>query len=103
MAEEQDNTKQENTKQNFSFAQTGLNMDLTPSQVKPGMLTYALNASLENYDTNSINYQNESGNELCLSFPEGFLLIGTYFISEETRHVFFITNPNITGNKDQIG
>ena len=97
--------EQANIKQNLDFAQTGLNLDLTPSQIKEGMLTYALNAAVENFDANSVAYQNEQGNEFCLSFPEGFVKIGTHFINEKNKHIFFITNPNTTDNtyKDEIG
>jgi len=90
-----------NVKQEFDYAAIGLNQDQTLSQIKKGALTYALNAAIENYDASSINYQNEVGNELCVSFPEGYVLIGTHFIIEKSKHIFFITSPN-TGNS-QIG
>ena len=97
MAEEQKG----NIKQEYNNATVGLNMDQTLNQIKPGTLTYALNAALENFDASSVNYQNEQGNELCLSFPQGFTLIGNHFIAEQNKHIFFITNPN-TG-ESQIG
>ena len=90
-----------NIKQESNNATTGLNMDQTLNQVKKGQLTYALNAAVENFDANSVNYQNEPGNELCVTFPSGFVLIGNHFIQEKNKHVFFITNPN-TGDS-QIG
>ena len=90
MAEEQKG----NIKQEYNNATVGLNMDQTLNQIKPGTLTYALNAALENFDANSVNYQNEPGNELCVSFPKGFTLIGNHFIGEQNKHIFFITNPN---------
>ena len=88
MAEDQ-NIKQEN-----NSAIAGLNLDNTVNQVAKGKLTYALNAAVENFDANSVNYQNEPGNELCLNFPVGFQLIGTHFINEQNKHIFFITNPD---------
>lgn len=100
MAEEQDNIKH-----NFNSAQTGLNLDLAPIYVKEGMLTYALNATVENFDANGIAYQNEQGNEFTVSFPEGFVSIGSHFINEKNKHIFFITNPTTTtlSDKDEIG
>jgi len=86
---------------NSGVAQSGLNMDQSVNQVGQGSLTYALNAAVENFDANSVNYQNEPGNELCVTFPDGFLLIGKHFIPEQNKYIFFITNPN-TGNS-QIG
>ena len=95
MAEEQ----QSNIKQEFNSATSGLNMDQTLNQIKPGTLTYALNATVENFDASSVNYQNEPGNELCVSFPNGFSLIGTYFIQERNKHIFFLKNVN-TGESE---
>lgn len=89
MAEEQGNIKQE-----FNNASIGLNLDQSINQVKKGTLTYALNAAVENFDANSINYQNEEGNELCLVFPNELILIGKHFIAEKNKHIFFLTNPH---------
>lgn len=97
MAEQQEG----NIRQEFNNATTGLNLDQTPNQIQKGRLTYALNANIENFDSNSVNYQNELGNKLCVSFPEGFVLIGEHFIVEQNKHIFFITNPS-TGDS-QIG
>jgi len=107
MADELDKIKQildgdkNNITPNANFGATGLNMDQTLNQIKPGTLTYALNAALENFDASSINYQNEQGNEFCLQFPSGYSLIGTYFINEKNKHIFFLVNSNI--GMSQIG
>ena len=107
MADELDKIKQiingdqGNVKQEYNNATTGLNLDQSLNQVQKGRLTYALNAAVENFDSNSVNYQNEPGNEFCIRFPEGFVLIGEHFIIEKNKHIFFITNPN-TGDS-QIG
>jgi len=85
--------EQGNIRQEYNNATTGLNMDQTLNQIPKGKLTYALNATVENFDSNSVNYQNEPGNEPCVTFPSGFVLIGTHFIQEKNKHVFFITNP----------
>jgi hypothetical protein len=97
----QDNTSQGNIKQEYTVASLGLNLDNSVNQVTKGQLTYALNASVENFDASSVNYQNEPGNEFCLEFPPQFILIGTHFIVEQSKHIFFITNPE-TGDC-QIG
>jgi len=96
MAEEQ---SQDNIKQELNSANIGLNLDNTLNQIKQGTLTYALNAAVENFDSSSVNYQNEQGNELCVTFPKEFILIGTHFINEQSKHIFFITNPN-TGDSE---
>jgi hypothetical protein len=96
MAEEQ---SQGNIRLEYNTGTTGLNMDQTLNQIKPGTLTYALNAALENFDSSSVNYQNEQGNELCITLPKEYVLIGTHFINEQSKHIFFITNPN-TGDSE---
>lgn len=91
MADELDKIKQiingdqGNVKQEYNNATTGLNLDQSLNQVQKGRLTYALNAAVENFDSNSVNYQNELGNELCIRFPEGFVLIGEHLIVEKTN------------------
>jgi hypothetical protein len=98
MAEEQ---QQGNITPEYNTASVGMNMDNSINQVPKGALTYALNAAVENFDSNSINYQNEPGNEFCLQFPIGYQLIGEHFINEQSKHIFFLANPN-TG-ESQIG
>jgi hypothetical protein len=108
MAEEE-TTNKSNITQNFNAGQTGLNMDNTLGQIKKGTLTYALNANVENFDSNSVNYQNEEGNVLCsdeenVFFPDNFILIGTHFINEQNKHIFFLVNPSDPGGpKSEIG
>ena len=86
--------QQSNIVQENNAARTGLNMDQTLNQVQKGQLTYALNAAVENFDSNSVNYQNEPGNELCLNFPANYHLIGTHAIVEQNKHIFFLANPD---------
>jgi len=90
---EQEQQPQGNIRSEFNLGRKGLNMDLSVNQVEKGSLTYALNAAVENYDSSSVNYQNELGNELCLNFPQNFHILGEHFIPEENKHVFFLTNP----------
>jgi len=99
MADQQN--EQGNIRMEFGVATSGLKMDNTLNQVKPGELNYALNAALENFDSSSVNYQNEQGNEFCVQFPSGYSLIGTHFINEKNKHIFFLANPS-TG-MSQIG
>jgi hypothetical protein len=93
------NGNQSNIRIEQAVAVSGLNMDSTLNQVKPGELTYALNASLENFDASSVNYQNEQGNEFCVQFPAGYSLIGTHFINEKNKHIFFLANPTTGGSE----
>ena len=105
----EETTNKSNITQNFNAGQTGLNMDNTLGQIKKGTLTYALNANIENFDSNSVNYQNEEGNTLCsdennIFFPNDFILIGTHFINEQSKHIFFLVNPtNPNDVKSEIG
>ena len=51
----EETTNQGNIRPEFNTANTGLNLDLTVNQIPKGTLTYALNASLENFDASSVN------------------------------------------------
>ena len=97
---DQDKKKQlGNIRMNPATARTGLNLDSSINQVGPGRLTYALNAAIENFDSSSVNYQNEPGNELCLDFTAGYRLIGEHFIPEKRKNIFFLANPDTGGSE----
>lgn len=85
----------------FNVARAGLDMDSSLNNTDKGKLSYALNATIQNFDGNSVNYQNEMGNTFCLQFPEGFILIGSHYIQEQYKHIFFLSNPETLGS--QIG
>lgn len=91
MAEDQN--PKGNVKPEYNNATTGLNQDNTLNQVKKGSLTYALNAAVENYDSNSVNYQNEPGNTPCIDFPVGYALVGKHYIPEKNKHIYFLADP----------
>lgn len=86
---------------NFEYSQSfkGLNMDNVPSQIDKGSLSYALNAAIENFDANSITYQNEPANEFCFEFPFNYVLIGKYLIPEQAKQIFFLSSPS-TGDSE---
>jgi len=105
MAAEETTSSRGNITNNFNAAQGGLNMDQTIAQIAKGKLTYALNAAVENFDSSSINYQNEPGNEPCYNngdfFPADYSVIGNHFIPEKNKHIFFLANS--TTGASQIG
>jgi hypothetical protein len=88
-----------NIKQEYNLGRIGLDMDSSVNQIQKGKLSYALNAALENFDANSVNYQNEPSNEFCLNFPANYHVIGNHFIQEKNKHMFFLTNPE-TGDSE---
>ena len=90
-----------NVRLEYNNGRTGMNMDQSVNQIPKGTLSYALNASVENFDANSVNYQNEPGNEFCLDFPTGYHVIGEHFIAEQNKHIFFLANPDL--NTSEIG
>jgi hypothetical protein len=97
MADNQEGTS--NIRQEYNLGRVGLDMDSSVNQIQKGKLSYALNGALENFDANSVSYQNEPSNETCLEFPSGYHLIGTHFIQEKNKHIFFLTNPE-TGDSE---
>ena len=92
--QEQEQQQQSNIRQEVNAAQAGIDMDASIAQIPKGKLSYALNAIVQNFDGNAVTYQNEPGNELYITFPSEFILIGKHFIQEDNKHIFFLTNPN---------
>jgi hypothetical protein len=94
MASSQDNNNNaSNISPNPNQAFLGLNLNSIIRQIRPGQLTYALNAMVSNFDGNEISYQNEQGNEFCCSFPEGYKVIGQRNIIELGITVVMLANP----------
>lgn len=91
--------QQGNIQQNPKIAAVGLNMGTILPQVKPGQLSWAVNAVLENFDGNSTTYQNEQANELCVVYPSGFQPIGRLNIMEDSMLVVWLANPS-TGDSE---
>jgi hypothetical protein len=80
-------------------AYLGMNLDSIISQVKPGQVTYAQNAQTTGFEGNMIIYQNEQGNELCFTAPQGYKVIGTHNIVEDDTIILFLANPT-TGDSE---
>lgn len=70
-------------------------------QRQPGQLSYAMNANLQSKDGFGITYTNEMSNQLCVTFPEGFRVIGVHTILERNEVIFALVNTS-TG-KSEIG
>lgn len=84
---------------NQGTAYLGLNLNSVQRQFRPGQLSYALNAVVEGADGNSITYQNEQGNTLCVTFPAGYKVIGNHSIYERSKHLFWLANPTTGGSE----
>lgn len=93
--------QQSNININPNQAVVGLNTDNITQQVKPGTLTYALNAQIDSFDGQMVTYQNEQSNVLCSEFKTGFKVIGQHFIVEQNRIIIFSVNPYT--NESEIG
>lgn len=85
--------QESNINNNPNQAMLGLNTDSISQQVKPGTLTYALNAQVGSFDGNMITYQNEQSNVLCSEFKTGYKVIGYHIIHEQNRTILFMVNP----------
>jgi len=77
-------------------AKIGMSLDSTTSSIPQGMLSYALNAQVENFDGNQVTYQNETGNVLCTNFPEGYTVVHTKNIIEKNIIVVFLAKDDET-------
>jgi hypothetical protein len=91
--------EQSNINQNPNQAAFGLNTDNILPQVKPGTLTYALNAQVDSFSGDMVTYQNEQSNVLCSEFKIGYKVIGYHTIVEQGRTVIFLANP-YTGDSE---
>ncbi len=88
-----------NISQNPNQAMLGLNTDSISQQVKPGTLTYGLNAQIDSFDGDMVTYQNEQSNVLCSEFKTGYKVIGYHSIMEQNKTILFLTNPS-TGDSE---
>lgn len=84
-----------------NFGALGMDLEQSLKQLKKGKLTYALNGMIEGFDGQYVNYQNEPGNELCITFPSGYRAVGIYTIYEKNLVVYFLVNT--TTGVSQIG
>ena len=91
--------EQNNINPNPNQAMLGLNTDSILQQVKPGTLTYALNAQVDSFDGQMVTYQNEQSNVLCSEFKTGYKVVGYHNIVEQDRVILFLTHP-ITGDSE---
>lgn len=82
-------------------ARLGMNLDSIIGEVKPGQLTYALNAQIASFDGNQVTYQNEQANEFCFTIPSGYKVIGSHNIVEKNIVIYFLANP--TTGQSEIG
>lgn len=89
--------EQNNINQNVNQGVFGLNTDSILTQVKPGSLTYALNAQVDSFDGHMVTYQNEQSNVLCSQFKTGYKVIGFHVLGERT--ILFMVNPD-TGDSE---
>lgn len=106
MAKEKKQNKQEEQNQQESsspvqydanYFVAGMDMDSSPQNVKEGFVTFALNATVENFDGKSFSYQNEQGNKIYITFPDGYKLIGYKVIYELNKIFYFLANDQNVG------
>lgn len=79
----------------------GMSIDQVFTQRTPAQLSYALNANIQSLDGHAVTYTNESSNQLCVQFPEGFRVIGTHVILERNEIIFALVNS--TTGESEIG
>ena len=79
----------------------GMTLDQVFFQRKPGVLSYAMNANIQSKDGRGITYTNEYSNQLCVTFPQGFIVIGTKLVLSKNEIIFALVNP--TTGESEIG
>ena len=86
--------QQSNINKEINYSSIGMNLEQSIAQVAKGKTTYALNALVEGFDGQFVNYQNELGNEKCVQFPDGYRVIGKLAIYEVNKIVYWLANPD---------
>lgn len=86
---------------NIKDAFIGMNLNSLTGKLKPGEISYAMNAVVESFDGNEVAYQNEQANEFCVQFPEGYKVIGRLNIIEKGFVLVWMYNPS--SDKSEIG
>lgn len=84
----------ENINPNYNQASVGLNTESVITEIKPGMLTYALNASVQNFDGITVTYQNDTANVGCITFPSGYRVVGAKNIPQLKKVLYWLANPS---------
>ena len=56
--------------------------------------SFALNANVDGFRGNGFRYQTEAGNTECYSVPEGYIIIGRIYITDNTLAIFSTDNIN---------
>lgn len=69
---------------------SGLNTDSAESQKKPGMMTFALNAQVSNFDGTELSIQNEQSNTKCFDLPQGYKVVGRFNITQIDKLVLLL-------------
>ena len=81
----------------LNITTSGMFLDKVFWQREQGALSWALNANIQSFDGNVLTYTNEPSNQLCNTFPPGFIVIGTRLILSRNEVIFALVNP-ITGD-----
>lgn len=82
-----------NINEHINYSRVGLATDLVPDQIKTGLVTDALNAVVQNFDGQSISYQNETGDRFCFITPSGYKVVGEKSITQLNRVLYCLANP----------
>lgn len=77
----------------------GLSMSSSFMQRKEGTLSYALNANLQTLAGERLSYTNELSNQLCVTFEQGFEVIGVKNILPKNETIFMLVNSTTNESK----
>lgn len=89
------------TENNVKESFIGMNLNNLTGKLRPGEITYALNAVVESHDGHEIAYQNEGANEFCAKLPTGYKVIGRLNIIERSLIILWLYNP--VSDRSEIG
>jgi hypothetical protein len=79
---------------NLSSPRVGMNRDTASFNLSENEYAFALNTMFESESGDSYNPKNELSNELSVSLPEGFKVVGHKLDTKEDHTLYWITNPD---------
>lgn len=75
--------------------------DAHPLNIRPNQYPFMLNGNIMTDINSAVTLTNENSNYLCNNLPDGFVVIGTMYVHEDSVVYLWLVNP--TTNASQIG
>jgi len=72
--------------------ENGLYRDSNKLSQPKGTYWFLLNGLLESREGDTRMVTNEKGNEICIELPDGYILLGSTLLDDDSRVLYFVTD-----------